>query len=205
MRLMGSMVALVCSLASTAGAKAPDTVRADARAILDKIISIPSSAGRGQVPAVAMYLADRFRAAGFPSDDIHILPTGETASLVMRYRGDGTGGRPILVLAHMDVVTAKPEDWERDPFKLVEENGFFYARGVSDDKAMAAIFTDTMNRQKQGGYKPARGAKPPRKKVVGLLPPGGGGISGSVVLCAPAPPPPPPAPPLPPGGTGPVP
>ena len=86
MRLLGSMAALVCGLAATAHAAAPDNVLADARVILDKIVSIPSSAGLGQVPAVAMYLADRFRAAGFPEDDIHILPSGETASLVVRVR-----------------------------------------------------------------------------------------------------------------------
>jgi hypothetical protein len=74
MRLPGLVTALVCCLAAPSHAAAPDNVRADARDILDKIVSIPSSAGLGQVPAVAMYLADRFRAAGFPEDDIHILP-----------------------------------------------------------------------------------------------------------------------------------
>ena len=103
--MVGSMMALVCGLASTAHSAGPDDVRADARIILDKIISIPSSAGLGQVPAVAQYLADRFRAGGFPEDDIHILRSGETAALVVRYRGNGQGGKPILVLAHMDVVT----------------------------------------------------------------------------------------------------
>jgi acetylornithine deacetylase/succinyl-diaminopimelate desuccinylase-like protein len=156
MRLMGSMVALVCSLASTARAEAPDNVRADARVILDKIISIPSSAGRGQVPAVAMYLADRFRAAGFPEDDIHILPSGETASLVVRYRGTGTGGKPILVLAHMDVVTAKPEDWERDPFKLIEENGYFFGRGTQDVKGEISLITATFLRLKAEKFVPTR-------------------------------------------------
>ena len=130
MRLMGSMAVLACGLAATAQRRGTGNVRADARAILEKIISIPSSAGLGQVPAVAQYLADRFRAAGFPEDDIHVLPSGDTASLVVRYRGNGKGGKPILLLAHMDVVTAKPEDWERDPFKLVEENGYFFGRGT---------------------------------------------------------------------------
>ena len=65
--------------------------------------------------------------AGFPDEDIHVLPSGETAALVVRYRGSGKGGKPILLLAHMDVVTAKPEDWKRDPFTLVEENGYFLA------------------------------------------------------------------------------
>ena len=59
-----------------------------------------------------------------------MLPVGETASLVVRYRGDGSGGKPILLMAHMDVVTAKPEDWQRDPFTLIEENGYFYGRGT---------------------------------------------------------------------------
>ena len=80
---------------------------------------------------MAQYLADQFRKAGFPEDDIHILPSGETASLVVRYRGSGKGGKPILLLAHMDVVTARPEDWQRDPYTLVEENGYFFGRGTA--------------------------------------------------------------------------
>ena len=68
-----------------------------------------SSVGLGQVPGMAAYLAARLRHAGFPEEDIHILPLGETASLVVRYRGDGTGGRPILFATHMDVVTANPQ------------------------------------------------------------------------------------------------
>ncbi len=156
MRLMGSMTALVCSLAVTAHADAPADVRADARDILDKIITMPSSAGLGQVPAVAGYLADRFRAGGFPADDIHILPTGETASLVVRYRGNGKGGRPILVLAHMDVVTAKPEDWQRDPFKLIEEDGYFFGRGTQDVKGEIALVTATFLRLKAEKFVPTR-------------------------------------------------
>ena len=95
------------------------------------IISFRSSEGHGQVPAVARYLADEFRAAGFPEQDIHVLPFtsadgGETAGLVVRYRGDGSAGKkPILLLGHMDVVDARPEDWERDPFTLIEKNGYF--------------------------------------------------------------------------------
>ena len=117
MRLMGSMVALVWCLAAPSHAAAPDSVRADARVILDKIVSIPSSAGLGQVPAVAMYLADRFRAAGFPEDDIHILPSGETASLVVRYRGNGKGGKPILVR----IEVSYPGDDPRAQPRLVRE------------------------------------------------------------------------------------
>ena len=67
--------------------------------------------------------------------------------------------KPLLLLAHIDVVEANRADWERDPFKLVEEDGFFYARGASDDKAMAAVFADMMVRYKQEGYRPKRGIK----------------------------------------------
>jgi acetylornithine deacetylase/succinyl-diaminopimelate desuccinylase-like protein len=155
-RLMRSMTVLACCLATTVNAGTPDDVRVDARAILEKIVSIPSSAGLGQVPAVAQYLADRFRAAGFPEDDIHILPSGETASLVVRYRGNGKGGKPILLLGHMDVVTAKPEDWERDPFKLIEENGYFFGRGSQDMKSDIALIAATFLRLKAEKFVPRR-------------------------------------------------
>ena len=156
MQLMGTMAALACCLGTTAGAAAPASVRADARAILEQIISIRTSEGFGQVPVMAQYLADRFRAAGFPEDDIHILPSGETASLIVRYRGNGKGGKPILVLAHMDVVTAKPEDWERDPFKLIEENGYFFGRGTQDIKGEIALITATFLRLKAEKFVPTR-------------------------------------------------
>jgi len=74
-------------------------------------------------------------------------------------RGSDPGLKPLLLLAHIDVVEAKREDWERDPFKLVEEGGFFYARGASDDKAMAASLTDSVIRYKQEGFVPRRGIK----------------------------------------------
>jgi acetylornithine deacetylase/succinyl-diaminopimelate desuccinylase-like protein len=156
MRLMGPMTALLCGLAVTAQAEAPAATRADARAILDKIIAIPSSADRGQVPAVAKYLAGRFRAAGFPEEDIHVLPSGEAASLVVRYRGTGKGGKPILAIAHMDVVTAKPEDWERNPFMLVEENGYFFGRGTMDVKGEIALIAATFLRLKAEQFVPTR-------------------------------------------------
>ena len=100
-----------------------------ARDIFRRVIGFKTSVGLGQVPALAEYLASELRSGGFADADIHILPLAETASLVVRYRGDGSGGKPILLMAHMDVVTAKREDWERDPFTLVEENGYFYGRG----------------------------------------------------------------------------
>lgn len=137
-------------------AQAADANQARAREIYARLISFPTSKGLGKVPAMAAYLAGEFRRGGFPETDIHVLPLGETASLVVRYRGDGTGGRPILLLAHMDVVTAKQKDWQRDPFTLVEENGYFYGRGTLDVKNGVAGLTATFLRLKSEGFVPTR-------------------------------------------------
>jgi len=134
----------------------PDDIRKEARDIFQKVIAFRTSEGLGQVPAMAQYLAERFRAAGFPEADIHIVPVGETASLVVRYRGNGRGGKPILLLAHMDVVTAKPEEWQRDPFTLIEENGYFFGRGTSDNKQGVTVLTSTFLRLKREGFVPTR-------------------------------------------------
>ena len=133
-----------------------DRNQAKAREIFSKVISYPTSVGLGKVPEMANYLAGEFRNAGFPDADIHVMPLGETASLVVRYRGDGTGGRPILMMAHMDVVTAKREDWQRDPFTLIEENGFFYGRGTLDVKNGVTELTATFIRLKSEGFVPTR-------------------------------------------------
>jgi acetylornithine deacetylase/succinyl-diaminopimelate desuccinylase-like protein len=142
--------------ASAASAAAPDAVRAQAREIFAHIVGIESSIGKGNVPLVAKYLAERFQAGGFPAADIHILPLGETASLVVRYRGNGHGGRPIDFIAHMDVVTAKRSDWQRDPYHLTEEQGFFFGRGTSDVKQEVALLTAEFLRLKAQGFVPTR-------------------------------------------------
>lgn len=127
------------------------------------IIGFRTAAGHGQVPKMAEYLADQFRQGGFPAADIHVLPfkaadTGEAiAGLVVRYRGDGSSGKqPILLMAHMDVVDALPEDWKRDPFTLIEENGYFFGRGSIDDKFGVASLTSTFLRLKAEGFVPTR-------------------------------------------------
>jgi acetylornithine deacetylase/succinyl-diaminopimelate desuccinylase-like protein len=134
----------------------PEEVRKEAREIFQKVIALRTSEGLGQVPAMAQYLTERFRAAGFPEEDIHILPVEDTASLVVRYRGNGRGGKPILLLAHMDVVTAKPEEWQRDPFTLIEENGYFFGRGTLDNKQGVTVLTTTFLRLKREGFVPTR-------------------------------------------------
>lgn len=118
--------------------------------------------GQGQVPALAERFKQILVEAGFPAADIDIdvinSAAGEkTASLVARYRGDGSSGAaPILFLAHMDVVEAKREDWKRDPFTLSEEEGFFIGRGTSDDKLGAVALVSAFARLKREGFTPSR-------------------------------------------------
>jgi acetylornithine deacetylase/succinyl-diaminopimelate desuccinylase-like protein len=144
-------------LAQSLSTSAPLTANeAKGREIFQRLIAFKTSVGLGQVPAMADYLAGEFRAAGFPDADIHILPLGETASMVVRYRGDGSGGKPILLMSHMDVVTAKREEWQRDPFALTEENGFFYGRGTFDIKGGLACQAAALLRLKAEGFVPKR-------------------------------------------------
>jgi acetylornithine deacetylase/succinyl-diaminopimelate desuccinylase-like protein len=137
-------------------AGAPPAERARAREIFEHIVGIESSVGKGNVPAVANYLAGLFIAGGFPAADVHVLPLGETASLVVRYRGNGRGGRPVDFIAHMDVVTANRSDWQRDPYRLIEENGYFFGRGTSDVKQEVALLTTVFLQLKARGYVPSR-------------------------------------------------
>jgi acetylornithine deacetylase/succinyl-diaminopimelate desuccinylase-like protein len=151
---------LAALAASTCAAQAPKATLSapelKARALFERVIAFKTSVGLGQVPPMAAFLAGEFRAAGFPEADIHIFPLGETASMVVRYRGNGTGGKPILLMAHMDVVTAKREEWQRDPFALVEENGFFFGRGTFDIKGGLTCEAATFLRLKAEGFVPTR-------------------------------------------------
>ena len=125
-------------------------------------IAMRTAEGHGQVPALAAYLEEEFRSAGFDAADVHLLPqtisTGEeVASLVVRYRGNGLSGRkPILLLAHMDIVDANPADWERDPFTLIEEDGYFFGRGTLDNKLGIVSLTSAFMRLRQDGFTPTR-------------------------------------------------
>jgi acetylornithine deacetylase/succinyl-diaminopimelate desuccinylase-like protein len=155
--LFAGVSLLACAAhASDPAAGTPDALRAQARDIFQTLIAFQTVAGRGQVPVMAQYLADRFRAGGFEAEDIEILPYEETASLVVRYRGADRSARPIVFLAHMDVVEVNPADWQRDPFTLTEENGYFYGRGTADVKQEIALLTTTFLRLKAAGFVPSR-------------------------------------------------
>lgn len=125
--------------------------------IYKTIIEIPTVAGRGKVPEMATFLAKEFREVGFTDADIQILPTGETAALIVRYKGDGsTDKKPILLLGHMDVVEALDKDWQRPPFKLTQDDKYFYGRGTIDNKLGIAMLSSTFIRLKKESFVPDR-------------------------------------------------
>jgi acetylornithine deacetylase/succinyl-diaminopimelate desuccinylase-like protein len=127
-----------------------------AREIFQQLIEINTTDSAGDTTAAARAMAERLKAAGFPEEDVKVLgPHPRKGNLVARLRGTGAR-KPILLLAHLDVVEAKREDWSFDPFKFLEKDGYYYGRGTSDDKAMAAIFVANLIRMKQEGFKPDR-------------------------------------------------
>ena len=116
----------------------------------------------GSCTKAAQQIAVRLKAAGYAAKDITLfVPPGhpKEGGIVAVLAGSDPAAKPMLLLGHLDVVEAKREDWARDPFKLVEEGGYYYARGTFDDKAMASVWADTMIRFKQDGYKPKRTIK----------------------------------------------
>jgi acetylornithine deacetylase/succinyl-diaminopimelate desuccinylase-like protein len=116
----------------------------------------------GNCTAAAQKMAARLKAAGYPDTDVQVFSADghpKEGGLFAILHGSDLKARPMLLLAHIDVVEAKREDWARDPFTLVEENGYFYGRGASDDKAEASVWVDTLIRLRQGGFKPRRDIK----------------------------------------------
>jgi acetylornithine deacetylase/succinyl-diaminopimelate desuccinylase-like protein len=134
----------------------PESERQLARDIYKEMIEVKSGFTTGATTPIAEAVARRLKEAGFPEADIFVGGASPAkANLVVRYHGSGRR-RPILLLAHTDVVEAKREDWSMDPFTLVEKDGYFYGRGTGDDKAQAAIWIANLIRYKREGYKPDR-------------------------------------------------
>jgi acetylornithine deacetylase/succinyl-diaminopimelate desuccinylase-like protein len=126
--------------------------------IYKELIEINTSDSVGNTTTAANAVAKRFRDAGFPESDIFLGgPKADKYNLVVRYHGGGAR-KPLMLLAHLDVVAALKSDWssDLDPFKFTERDGYYYGRGTSDDKAMASIFIANMLRFKQENYKPDR-------------------------------------------------
>ncbi len=123
------------------------------REIYKEMVESKSGFTTGTTTPIAESVAARLKSAGFPASDIFVggaIP--RKANIVVRYRGTGAR-KPILLLAHTDVVEAKREDWTTDPFQFIEKDGYFYGRGTADDKAQAAVWVANLIRYKREGYK----------------------------------------------------
>ena len=146
----------------TAASKQARAGEEEFRSLYRELVEINTTLSVGSCTDAANAMKARLSAAGFPDSDLHVIvppKRPQDGNLVAVLPGTDAKYKPLLLLAHIDVVEAKREDWVRDPFKLVEEDGFFYARGSLDDKAMAAVFTDSMVRFRKEGYRPKRTIK----------------------------------------------
>src|SRR6266853_229545 len=124
--------------------------------VYKELVEINTVTETGDTARAAEAMAARLRTAGFSESDVQVFtPAPRKGNLVARLRGTGAR-KPILLLAHLDVVEARREDWSVDPFKLIEKDGYFYGRGTADDKFMAAAFVANLIRYMQEGYKPDR-------------------------------------------------
>ena len=148
---VGSVLLGIAPLA--AGEENPQVL---AREIYADLIAFPSTESHGGSAEIAKYAAGRLLEAGFSEQDVQIMgPNPQIAGVLARFRGRGER-EPVLVLAHLDVVEALPEDWSMPPFELVEKDGYFYGRGTSDNKAGAAALLANFIRLKREGFEPSR-------------------------------------------------
>lgn len=151
-------ISLIAAFPLHAQLRTLDPHQRQARQIYKELVEINTVDSVGSVTRAAQAMARRFRAAGFPAKDIHlVVPPGKPTkgNLVVRYRGRGQG-KPILLLAHLGVVAALRSDWTINPFVLTENDGYFYGRGSGDDKSMALIFVANMLRDRKEGWVPDR-------------------------------------------------
>lgn len=128
-----------------------------ARDLFRELVEINTQESDGSTLKAAQAMAARLRSAGFPDSDVVVLENApRKGNLVARLRGRNTGKKPILLLSHIDVVEAKPEDWTLPPYQFIEKDGTFYGRGVADDKDESAIHLATIMRLRAEGYVPDR-------------------------------------------------
>jgi len=151
-----ALLLFACLPVSAASLLPPEADQKLAREIYKEMIESKSGFSSGSTTPIAESVAARFKAAGFPASDIYLggaIP--KKFNVVVRYHGTGAR-KPILLLAHTDVVEAKREDWTMDPFEFIEKDGYYYGRGTADDKAQAAVWVETLLRYKREGFKPDR-------------------------------------------------
>lgn len=179
------MLKLAAALAATTllagAAQAQQPGEANFRALYKELVETNTTFSAGSCTLAAERMTARLKAAGFADSDLTLFTPPDApkdGGLVAVLPGKDPKAKAILLLAHIDVVEAKREDWTRDPFVLVEEDGYFYGRGASDDKAQAAIWTDLLIRLKQEGFKNRR----PIKVALTCGEEGGGQVNGAAWL-----------------------
>lgn len=158
MRLIGLTALLLTTPAFATPAN--NEWHAKARDMLKHAIEVPTVRGRAKVPELARWFGDQFNAAGWADSDIKVVPYegspgDQTAALVVRWPGTGKA-KPIMLMAHLDVVEAKRDDWTTDPFAFVEKDGYYYGRGTTDIKQGAVAVTTALLELKAKGFRPKR-------------------------------------------------
>lgn len=150
------LLSLLLSAAPATAQPAPTDTRARAeRDLLERAVEIPTVAGRGEMPRLTQLIAREFRGVGIT--DIQIKPHGTTQSMIVRWPAvRPSGQRPILLMAHMDVVEARRADWTHDPFEFREADGYYWGRGVADNKAGMVAIIAVLKRLKSSGFQPNR-------------------------------------------------
>ena len=162
MKTFAATLAVALTLAGSAAAQPPQPGEVAFRSLYKELVETNTTLSAGSCTLAAERMAARMKAAGFADSELTIftapgLPLD--GGLVAILPGRDPKAKAILLLAHLDVVEAKREDWTRDPFTLIEDGGYFYGRGTHDDKAQAAIWVDTLIRYRQEGYTPRRAIK----------------------------------------------
>jgi len=158
--LLSAALAAALTLPATAQELRPDQARF--RALYKELVETNTSLSAGSCTLAAERMAAHLKAAGYPDADLHPFSVSDhpkEGGLVAVLHGSDPMAKAVLLLGHLDVVEAKREDWTRDPFTLIEENGYFYGRGTADMKAQVASWVDAMVRYKEEGFKPRRDIK----------------------------------------------
>lgn len=161
-KLVGAALGVTLAASAAVAQTAPRPDQTEFRSLYKELVETNTTLSAGSCTLAAERMAARLKAAGIPDSQLTLFAVPEhpkEGGLVVVYPGTSKTLKPMLLLAHLDVVEAKRSDWVRDPFTLIEEDGYLYARGTVDDKAQAAIYTDTLIRFAKSGYKPKRTVK----------------------------------------------
>jgi len=162
--LVAAVSTMVQTMAVADDASMP-ALRADQTAYLalyKEFVETNTTLSAGSCTELSEHIAAHLKSAGFEDKDITLFSVPDhpkEGGVVAVLQGSSKSAKPMLLLGHLDVVEAKREDWVRDPFKFIEENGYYYGRGTSDMKALDATWVDALMRFKQGGYHPKRTIK----------------------------------------------